>query len=70
MEIASDKKIVDYSKLKEASSEPNAKFKGKFRHLNCCVKKERKVSRCDNWFDKLLQLVFFSAFSRHNLNFF
>lgn len=42
MEIASDKKIVDYTKLKEVSSDPNAKFEGKFRHLNCCVKKKEK----------------------------
>jgi len=52
VEIASDKKIVDYTKLKEVSSETNAKFKGK-----CCVKKERQVSRCVNWYCFFLHSV-------------
>lgn len=42
VEMASDKKIVEYTKLKEVSSGPDAEVKGKFGY---CVKKTQEYTK-------------------------
>ncbi len=64
VEMASDLKIVGYTKIKEVNSEPNAKVKGKIQafNLQCQKKKERKVYHWDNFFDLFLNICFVFLF--------